>query len=193
MTTNYSPVLDLTATVHGDGITVFVTVSDSYIHVGRHAELLIEMMNAAEKGVARVWYGNIENAEPVPIREAVLDILQMDPDAIGEGDWGEWPEENRMEQRIKQIKERLEADTNTFFTMTNADTVIEFYAPKNPLVTLFFDAVCDVFVIRCRPCDDTSCGIDYETASETQAFDVFKYVYTIMETQRANILRMFAL
>jgi len=57
-------------------------------------DVLWGMRRAKAEGTRRVWYGNIENAEPIDIDEAIEDIEQMDPDAMGDGSsWGEWPVE----------------------------------------------------------------------------------------------------
>jgi len=60
----------------------------------RKASMLAELEIAEKRGVKRVWYGHIENAEPVKIHDAIADIERMDPDVIGEGTWGEWPEDD---------------------------------------------------------------------------------------------------
>jgi hypothetical protein len=60
--------------------------------VGRKQEMLVELMFAKENGIKTVWYGNIENAEPVAIDDAIADITKMDEDAVGDGEWGEWDE-----------------------------------------------------------------------------------------------------
>ena len=54
----------------------------------RKDEMLIELMEAKEQGVCEVWYGQVEQAEPVDIDEAIKDIEQMDPDVMGDGTWG---------------------------------------------------------------------------------------------------------
>ena len=55
--------------------------------------VLRAMRRAKAEGTKRVWYGHVEHAEPVDIDEAITDIEQMDPDVMGEGTWGEWPED----------------------------------------------------------------------------------------------------
>jgi len=55
-------------------------------------EVLRGMRRAKAGGMKRVWYGPVEHAEPIDIEDAIEDIEQMDPDVIGEGTWGEWPE-----------------------------------------------------------------------------------------------------
>ena len=58
-------------------------------------QLLSELIASRDfGGVTKVWYGHIEQAEPVDIDDAIRDIAKMDPDAVGEGSWGEWPEED---------------------------------------------------------------------------------------------------
>lgn len=56
------------------------------------AKMLIGLMGAKERGVKTVWYGHIENAEPVAIDEAIFDVIAMDEGAFGDSSWGEWPE-----------------------------------------------------------------------------------------------------
>ena len=60
----------------------------------RKTELIAELMDAKERGVERVWYGHVEQAEPIRIDEAIRDIQAMDPDVMGDGTWGEWPEDD---------------------------------------------------------------------------------------------------
>lgn len=54
----------------------------------RKTEMLIEIKSSANQGTEFIWYGNVENAEPVPICDAVADIEVMDEGVIGEGTWG---------------------------------------------------------------------------------------------------------
>jgi hypothetical protein len=55
------------------------------------AKMLIGLMGAKERGVKTVWYGHIENAEPIGIDEAIFDVLAMDEDMFSGGSsWGEW-------------------------------------------------------------------------------------------------------
>jgi hypothetical protein len=56
----------------------------------RKTEMLFELMDAKERGIETVWYGNIENAEPIGIDDAIRDITKMDDEIIGEGTWGEY-------------------------------------------------------------------------------------------------------
>jgi len=58
----------------------------------RKTEMLFELMDAKARGIETVWYGNIENAEPVKIDDAIADITKMDEDAVGAGAWDVWPE-----------------------------------------------------------------------------------------------------
>ncbi len=54
------------------------------------AKMLIELMGAKERGVKAVWYGHIENAEPVAIDDAIFDVLAMDEAMFSGGSaWGE--------------------------------------------------------------------------------------------------------
>jgi len=56
-------------------------------------EILIAQLEYVKRqGETTVWYGHIEQAKPIDIDEAIKDIKQMDPDAIGDGTWGLWPE-----------------------------------------------------------------------------------------------------
>lgn len=57
---------------------------------GRKGEMIVELMEAREGGVEMVWYGHPEQAEPIAIDEAIADIAQMDEDAFGDGEWGEY-------------------------------------------------------------------------------------------------------
>jgi len=55
------------------------------------AKMLIGLMGAKERGVKMVWYGHVENAEPIGIDEAIFDVLAMDEDMFSGGSsWGEW-------------------------------------------------------------------------------------------------------
>lgn len=54
----------------------------------RKETMLAEIRQAKASGVKEIWYGNIENAEPIDIDDALTDIAQMDEDSIGEGNWG---------------------------------------------------------------------------------------------------------
>jgi len=55
-------------------------------------ELIEALINARSNDVHTVWYGNVENAEPVNINDAILDISTMSDDEIGDGTWDVWPE-----------------------------------------------------------------------------------------------------
>ena len=66
--------------------------------ITRQREMLKGLLVAQESGITTVWYGNIENAEPVDIEEAINDIAKMDDDAIGDAIWGEWPDEEWPEE-----------------------------------------------------------------------------------------------
>jgi len=57
------------------------------------AKMLIGLMGAKERGVKTVWYGNIENAEPIGIDDAIRDISAMSEDVVGAGTWDVWPED----------------------------------------------------------------------------------------------------
>ncbi|NTU67981.1 MAG: hypothetical protein HGB02_03770 [Chlorobiaceae bacterium] len=78
--------------VFDDNSQVAFSGNERWIIETRKDSMLIELMEAKERGVDSVWYGNVENAEPIGIDEAILDIRKIDNDAIGEGDWGEWEE-----------------------------------------------------------------------------------------------------
>jgi hypothetical protein len=82
------------ATVYtlSDGSRIAFSGSDVWEVVGRKQEMLVELMFAKENGIETIWYGNIENASPVKIDDAIADITRMDEDAVGEGTWGEWAE-----------------------------------------------------------------------------------------------------
>jgi len=58
----------------------------------RKTEMLAEIKAAKAAGTTHIWYGHVEQAEPIQIDEAIRDIQAMDPDVMGEGAWGEWPE-----------------------------------------------------------------------------------------------------
>jgi len=71
-----------------DGSKLAVSESDVWEVVGRRQEMILELMEARERGVNRVWYGHIENAEPVAIEDAIRDLRRMDD--FDTGDWGEY-------------------------------------------------------------------------------------------------------
>ena len=74
--------------VFDDNSRVAFSCNDRWIiETGKDA-MIIDLMEAKERGVERVWYGNVENAEPIGIDEAILDIRKMDADAIIEWTWG---------------------------------------------------------------------------------------------------------
>lgn len=94
---------------------------------------------------------------------------------------------------LQQVKKRLEESNATQFRSASTEGIIEFYAPENPLLSLFVDTTEKVFIIRCRPISDTEGGIDYQTKEEKTAFDVFNYLYTITLMQRKELKDIFAL
>lgn len=75
-----------------DDSRVFLSGPDFWTYgIGRKQEMLVELMEAREYGATRVWYGNVENAEPVDIADAIVDIMQMED--VGAGSWGEWDDD----------------------------------------------------------------------------------------------------
>jgi len=81
---------DTTVVTLSDGSRIAFSESDVWEVVGRKQEMIVELMEAKERGVSTIWYGNIENAEPVKIDDAIADITKMDEDLVGDGEWGEW-------------------------------------------------------------------------------------------------------
>jgi len=75
-----------------DGSKIAFSGPDLWEVAGRKQEMIVELMEAKERGITSVWYGNIENAEPVKIDDAIADITKMDEDSVGDGEWGEWME-----------------------------------------------------------------------------------------------------
>jgi len=58
----------------------------------KKTKLMIDLMRAQWHGVETVWYGHVEQAEPVEIYKAIRDIAQMDDELFRDGSsWGEWP------------------------------------------------------------------------------------------------------
>jgi len=57
----------------------------------RKNEMIDEIKAAKATGTTHIWYGNVENAEPIPIDDAIADIDQMDEAVIGDGSWGNYP------------------------------------------------------------------------------------------------------
>jgi len=74
--------------IFDDGSRIAFSGLERWLIDNRKSEMLIELQEAKEQGVCEVWYGQVENAEPIDIDDAIRDIEQMDPDAIGEGTWG---------------------------------------------------------------------------------------------------------
>ena len=73
-----------------DDSRIALSGTDFWAVSGPKHELLVELMEARECGTEQVWYGNVENASPFAIDEAITDIMRMDENAIGDGSWGEW-------------------------------------------------------------------------------------------------------
>jgi len=58
----------------------------------KKTKMMIELMRASGQGVETVWYGHVEQAEPVEIYKAIRDIARMDDAMFQDGSsWGEWP------------------------------------------------------------------------------------------------------
>ncbi len=64
--------------VFDDNSRIAFTCGDKRLIDTRKEEVLIELMEAKEQGVERVWYGHVEQAEPIQIDEAIRDITAMD-------------------------------------------------------------------------------------------------------------------